>query len=267
MMQSQVNRRAIITAVVLLAMWTAGLCPGRAADDAAGLAPKGELRVALVTSNAALVTRDADGQFRGVAIDLANALAAKLGVPSRVVPYENQTRFNLSLGKDEWDIAVGPRDLSRTGQLAFSNVFMEADNGYVAKLGVSLRTAQEVDRAGVKVAVAQGSALDGFLTRTLKNAEIIRVPPGLAAARESLSFGRADVFADNVPQAYRIAAEVAGATVLLGRFNVAQITIAIPKSSIAALPMLNDFLADAKRDGLIGDAIKHAALRGVRATR
>jgi polar amino acid transport system substrate-binding protein len=266
MMQSQVNRRAIITAVVLLAMWTAGLCPGRAADDAAGLAPKGELRVALVTSNAALVTRDADGQFRGVAIDLANALAAKLGVPSRVVPYENQTRFNLSLGKDEWDIAVGPRDLSRTGQLAFSNVFMEADNGYVAKAGMSLQTAQDVDRRGVKVAVAQGSALDGFLTRTLKNAEIVRVPAGVAAAREALSFGRADVYAENTSLAYRIAAEVPGATVLVGRFNAAQISIAIPKSNVAALGTLNEFLADAKRDGLIVEAIKRASLRGVRPT-
>jgi hypothetical protein len=178
MMLSQVNRRAIITVVVLLTMWTAGLRSGCAAGDA--LALKGELRVGLVTSNAALVTRDADGQFRGVAIDLANALAAKLGVPSRIVPYENQTRFNLSLGKDEWDIAIGPRDLSRTGQLAFSDVFMEVDNGYVAKAGVSLRAAQDVDRAGVKVAVAQGSPLDGFLTRTLKRApRLCGCRPGL----------------------------------------------------------------------------------------
>src|SRR5215467_11540659 len=43
----------------------------------------------------------------------------------------------------------------------------------VARPGLSLRTADEVDRAGIKVAVAQGSAPDGFLTRTLKNAEIV----------------------------------------------------------------------------------------------
>jgi polar amino acid transport system substrate-binding protein len=264
MMPSQVHRRAVITVMVLLTLWTAGLRSGRAADDA--LAPKGELRVALVTSNAALVTRDTDGQFRGVAIDLANALAAKRGVPSRVVPYENQTRFNLSLGKDEWDIAIGPRDLSRTGQLAFSDVFMEVDNGYVAKAGVSLRAAQDVDRAGVKVAVAQGSALDGFLTRTLKNAEIVRVPAGVAAAREALSFGRADVYAENTTLAYRIAAEVPGATVLVGRLNAAQMTIAVPRGNAAALSIVNDFLIDAKKNGMIAEAIKSAGLRGVRPT-
>jgi polar amino acid transport system substrate-binding protein len=90
------------------------------------------------------------------------------------------------------------------------------------------------------------------------------VPAGLVAAGEALSFGRADVYADNTSEAYRIAAEVPGATVLLGRFNAAQMTIAIPKSKLAALPMLNDFLAGAKRDGVIGDAIKRAGLRGVR---
>ena len=254
----------IVTIAVLLLMWTAGVRSGHAADDATVLAPKGELRVALVTSNAVLVTREVDGQYRGVAIDVAKALAAKLGVTSRVVPYENQTRFNLSLGKDEWDIAIGPRDLSRTSQLAFSEVFMEADNGYVAKAGLSLQTPQDIDRRGVKVAVAQGSALDGFLTRTLKNAELVRVPGGVAAAREALSFGRADAYAENTALAYRIAAEVPGATVLLGRLNAAQMTIAVPKTSVAALPAVNDFLRDQRKNGSIAEAIKGAGLRGVR---
>jgi polar amino acid transport system substrate-binding protein len=260
MRQIKITWRVFLVTFSLIA----GLGTGLAADDASLLAPKGKLRVALVASNPALVSRDSSGELSGVAVDLAKALADNLGAVSQLIPYDNPTRFNLSLGKDEWDIAFTPRDLSRTSQLAFSNAFMEADNGYVARAGLSASMAQDVDRAGIKVAVAQGSPLDGFLTRTLKNAEIVRVPPGLAEARQALSFGRADVYADGISQAYRIAAEVPGATVLLGRFNAAQITIAIPKSSIAALSMLNDFLARAKRDGVIGDAIKAAGLPGVR---
>jgi polar amino acid transport system substrate-binding protein len=258
------NTRAILTGVLVLLAGTSSL---RAQDAAALLTPKGELRVGLSLSNPALVSRTPEGQFQGVGTDLVSALAEKLGVKASIVPYDNQTRYNLSLGKDEWDIALTPRDLSRAGHLAFSNAFMESDNGYVVKSKVSFTTAQDVDRAGIKVAVAQGSTSDGYLTRTLKNAEIVRVPPGLAAAREALSFGRADAYADNTSQLYRIAAEVPGATVVLGRFNVVQMVIAIPKSSIAALPMLNDFLGEAKRDGLLDDAIKRAALRGVRSVR
>src|SRR5215212_6884269 len=161
MMRRQLHRRVILAVMVFATTGAAGLDSVFGADDA--LATKGELRVGLVTTTAALVTRDPEGQYRGVALGVGKAVAAKLNVAARVVPYENQTRFNLSLGKDEWDIAIGPRDLSRTGQLAFSNVFMEADNAYVAKAGASARAAQDVDRPGIKVAVAQGSPLDGYL--------------------------------------------------------------------------------------------------------
>jgi hypothetical protein len=90
--------------------------------------------------------------------------------------------------------------------------------------------------------VAQGSAPDGFLTRTLKNAEIIRVPGGLVPAREALAEARADVYGENIHLAYRIAADLPGATVLDGRFNVVQMSIAVPKSKAAALPTVNDFI-------------------------
>jgi len=126
-----------------------------------------------------------------------------------------------------------------------------------------LKAAEDVDRPGIKVAVAQGSAPDGFLTRTLKNAEIVRVPGGLAPAREVLSAGRADVYGENVHLAHRIAAELPGATVLDGRFNVVQMSIAVPKNNAAALLIANDFIRDAKRDGLIAQAIARAGLRGV----
>src|SRR4051812_18021288 len=238
---------------------------GHAQNDAATrLAPKGELRAGLIASNPVLVTRGADGQLGGVSVELARALAGKLGVPVRLIPYENPACYNESLGKAEWDVGLAARDPSRAEHLAFSETFMEVDNGYVARPGLPLKTANEVDRAGIKVAVAQGSAPDGFLTRTLKNAEIVRVPGGLPSAREVLAAGRADVYGENVHLAHRIAAELPGATVLDGRFNLVQMSIAVPKQNAAALASVDEFVRDAKRNGLIAQAITHAALRGVR---
>src|ERR1035437_4950254 len=74
-------------------------------DVAQRLAPKGELRAAVVVSDSVLVRRDQQGQVNGVLVDIANALAAKLGVPLHLVPYENVVRYNQSIGKDEWDVA------------------------------------------------------------------------------------------------------------------------------------------------------------------
>jgi polar amino acid transport system substrate-binding protein len=233
-------------------------------DAAARLAPTGELRAALIASNPVLVTRTADGVLGGVSVELARAFAAKLGVPTRLIPYDNPARYNESLGKDAWDIGLAARDPSRGEHLAFSEVFMEVDNGYVARPGLSLKAADEVDRPGIRIAVAQGSAPDGFLTRNIKHAEIVRVPGGLAPARDALSSDRADVYGENVHLAHRIAADLPGAAVLSGRFNVVQMSIAVPKQNSAALATINEFVRDAKRDGLIGQLIAHAGLSGVR---
>jgi polar amino acid transport system substrate-binding protein len=256
--------RLCLSVLVGFACCNAWISRALAQNDAATLlAPKGELRAALIASNPVLVSRGADDQLGGVSVELARALAARLGVPVRLMPYENPARYNESLGKDQWDVGLAARDPSRGEHLAFSDVFMEVDNGYVARPGLILKTADEVDRPGTKVAVAQGSAPDGFLTRTLKNAEIVRVPGGLAPAREILAAGRADVYGENVHLAHRIAVELSGAIVLAGRFNVVQMSIAVPKQNAAALSTINEFVGQAKRDGLIAQAITRAGLRGV----
>ena len=264
---SKIGLLALGAALLVTASLTSA-CPSQAQGNAAPrLAPKGELRTAVIVSNPVLVTRNQDGQLSGVAVDLASAFAAKLGVPVRMVPYENTIRYNQSLGKDEWDIALAPRDLSRTGQLAFSDALLDIDNSYVVRPGLLLRTPDEVDRAGIRIAVPQGSSTDGYLSRTLKKAELVRLSGGLTSAKEALAYGRADVYADYTHLAYLVEAEVPGATVMIGQFNVVLITIAVPKSNEMALPGVNEFVHDAIRQGLIAEAIKKAGLRGVRSAR
>ena len=258
------SSRIVFSALVGFGLYVACVGQMYAQVEGALHASKGELRAALIASNPVLVTRGADGQLGGVSVELARALAVKLNVPVRLIPYENPARYNESLGKDEWDIGLAARDPSRAEFLAFSDVFMEVDNGYVGRPGLPFKTVEEVDRPGVKVAVAQGSAPDGFLTRTLKNAEIVRVPGGLVPAREALAAARADVYGENVHLAYRIAADLPGATILDGRFNVVQMSIAVPKSKAAVLPTVNDFIRDAKLNGSIAQSITRAGLRGVR---
>jgi polar amino acid transport system substrate-binding protein len=228
------------------------------------LALSGELRAALIVSNPVLVTRMTNGELGGVSVDLARALGAKLGLNVRLIPYENPARYNQSLGKDEWDIGLAARDPSRAEYLAFSETFMAVDNGYVARPGLPLKKAEEVDRAGIRVGVAQGSAPDNFLTRSLKNAEIVRIPGGFAHAREALVVGRADVYGENAHLAHRIAAELPGALVLEGRFNVVHMSIAVPKARANALDVVDQFVREMKRNGHIAQAIERAGLRGVR---
>ena len=263
---TQYLRRALATLVLVVLLFATSQLHAQSAD-AQRLAPKGELRVAFIMSNSALVKRNPEGQFSGVLVDIANALATKLNVSLRQVPYDNVERYNQSIGKDEWDIAVAPRDLSRIERLGFSEAFLVIDNGYVARPSSSLKSVDDVDHTGIRVAVAEHSPADGYLTRTLKKAQIIRLPRGIDEARQALTFGSADVYADNAQLTSLIAGELPGATVLVGRFSSVSITFAVPKSNAASLPILNDFIHEAKHDGAIADVIKRAGLRGVRLTR
>lgn len=259
----------VFGAALVLASLT-GTGPAQTENAATTLAPKGDLRVAVIGPDPGLVTRGVDGKLSGVLIELADSLAAQVGVPARPVLYDNRTRYNQSLGKDEWDVALAPRDLSRTEQLAYSDALLEVDYGYLARGGSSLRAAQDVDRSGVKVAVIQGSPTDGFLTRSLTRAEIVRLfsSNDTVATEQALNFRRVDVYADSTHVLYRMVPQVFGATVLVGRFNMVPMVVAVPKNNAASvMPVINDFVQDAKKKGLIAEAIKHASLSGVRPAR
>ena len=114
----------------------------QATSAPATLSPTGKLRVALIASNPVLVTRGTDGSLGGVSVSVARTLAAHLGVPVELKPYDNTVRYNESLASDDWDVGLAARDPSRAEYLAFSVTFMEVDNGYVARAGATPTTAQ-----------------------------------------------------------------------------------------------------------------------------
>jgi len=260
------TRREVVAAAVtgLATAWTKPEATAQATSAAATLSPTGKLRAALIASNPVLVTRRPDGTPAGVSVAIAQALAAHLGVPVELKPYDNPARYNESLATDDWDVGLAARDPARADHLAFSQTFMEVDNGYVARPGAAPTNAEEVDRPDVKIAVAQGSAPHTVLRRLIKNAEIIPVPGGFEPAREALATGKADVYGENLHLAHRIADAVPGARVLPGRFNVVQMAIGVRKRSASALPTVDEFVNRIRSDGTVQKAIAEAGLRGVR---
>lgn len=259
------RREAVAVAIAALGTaWMHDRARGQATPAAATLSPTGKLRAALIVSNPVLVTRRPDGTLGGVSVAVAGALAAHLGVAVELKPYENPARYNESLATEDWDIGLAARDPSRAEHLAFSATFMEVDNGYVARQGAAATNAEEVDRAGIKIAVAQGSAPHTVLRRLIKNAEIVPVPGGFEPAREALATGKADVYGENLHLAHRIADALPGAHVLPGRFNVVQMVIGVRQRAAAALPAVDEFVNRIRADGTVQKAIAEAGLRGVR---
>ena len=64
----------------------------------------------------------------------------------------------------------------RGAGIAFTEPYVLIEGAYLVWQDSPLRANEEVDRAGLRVAVGKGSAYDLYLTRELKAAEIVRAP-------------------------------------------------------------------------------------------
>lgn len=106
-----------ITLICALMVWSAAACtpsPNQSITPGAHLAPGGTLRAGINLGNPVLAARDpATGELRGVAIDIARELAARVDVPLRFVTYESAARMAEEAPSGAWDVAFLGADPSR----------------------------------------------------------------------------------------------------------------------------------------------------------
>ena len=69
----------------------------------------------------------------------------------------------------------------------FTAPYVLIEGTYMVPKDSALKTIEDVDRAGVRIAVNKGSAYDLFLTRTLKNATLVRGRRRRRAVQEATS--------------------------------------------------------------------------------
>ena len=231
----------------------------------AEFAPTGKLRVGLILSNQVLVTKDpSTGELRGVTINLGKALAQRLGVPFEPVGYANPAALVKSFGTNQWDIAFLAFDPARAQEVDFSPPYMEVDNTYLVTANSKVTAVERADQAGVTIAVPERSAPDLFLSRSLKSAQVLRLPGGAEAAIEALRSGKADAYAENAHMLSLYADRLPGSRVLEGRYTVIQHAVATPKGKAAASEYMKAFVEEAKADGTVAEAIRAAGLRRAR---
>src|SRR5262249_19217022 len=143
----------------------------------AELAPNGRLRAAINFGNSVLAQQDpAGGPPRGVSAELARELTRRLGVGIDYVIFDAAGKVFEALKEELWDVAFLAIDPVRAAGIDFTAPYVVIEGAYLVPQGSSLRTVADVDSNGVRVAVAEGSAYDLYLTRTLKHAKLVRQP-------------------------------------------------------------------------------------------
>jgi polar amino acid transport system substrate-binding protein len=138
------------------------------------------------------------------------------------------------------------------------------DYSFVAAPGREFADAAQVDRPGVKIGVGLDSASDQFLSRTLKSAELVRLPGG-GKSIEALRSGQV-VWAASASNIEQVVDRLPGAKIVPGAFTSDRSMVILPKGrSSAAQAKLAEIVNEAKRTGVVRKALEQTGVRSVRA--
>ncbi|QRQ86000.1 ABC transporter substrate-binding protein [Cupriavidus oxalaticus] len=228
----------------------------------AAFAPTGVLRASINLGNPILANRGKDGQPFGVSVDLANALAQRLDLPLQLVVVDAARKSVEVVSSEEADVGFFAIDPKRAATIHFTAPYVLIEGWYLVRDDSPLRANTEVDVAGNRVAVGQGSAYDLFLTRELKAAQIVRAPTSPTVVRTFLEQGL-EVAAGVRQQLEADAAKHPGLRLLDERFMVIRQAMGLPQSrGSAAAAYLHAFVEEMKAGGLVAQSLARHQIAG-----
>lgn len=228
------------------------------------LAPTGKLRVGLLVVNPLYVSKDGPAaEMRGVAVELARELSERLGVPFEPVRYSSIKEMMEEAKSGDWDVAFVGYDPARAGDMDFAAAYLEVGNSYLVPVDSQIRSIGDADKLGHRIGVAARSILDIFLTRNLKQAQLIRVSAVRAEGVQLLSSGTINALAGDWQMLLDLSAKVPGSRVVEGSVYGTLQSLAVAKGRPAGTAYAKEFIEYAKASGLVQQAIQRAELRGV----
>lgn len=250
------------TTVCLLIAGCASFAAVPGQDVRQALAPTGKLRVGLYLGGPTSIIRGATpDENKGVGFDLGKELARRMGVPFEPVVFPSPGGVMGGLKSGEWDLAFLAYSPERESVVNFTAPFLVIEHGYLVAPGSPISTMDAVDRSGTRIGTPEGGSVNAILSRTIKNATVVKCP-GLAAGLEMLKSGAVDVFAANKANLFEMSDKLPGSRVLDGRLGIDEISAALPKGREAGMAYVRTFIEDAKSEGLIKAAVQRAGLRG-----
>lgn len=227
------------------------------------LAPRGVLRVGLNMSNFLLVSGNPQGGApTGIVPDLSAEIASRLGVPLAWVPYPDAGLLSNGANEDAWDIAFMGAEPERARVISFTAAYLEIEATYLVTAGSTLQSIAEVDRPGVRIAVAARAAYALYLGRTLKQAVLVEAE-GLGGSFELFVNGKLDALAGLKPRLMQDQEKIPGSRILPGRFTAIQQAIATPSNRPNAFVFLKAYAEEIKSNGTVARLIAKHGVKGV----
>jgi polar amino acid transport system substrate-binding protein len=217
------------------------------------LAPTGKLRVAF-TGPAIIAQNDsASGQLVGIGVDLAKALALKLGVTFAGIQYDTPAQVVAAGNAGAWDVAFLPNPDPKL-PFDFASSYMLIPHTYLVNGSSLIKSVADADQTGVRIASLDASGHTQVLAGLLKQAQLVRVDTDDAGIA-LLKSGGADAYADARLALIQFQQQVPGSRLLTEDWFVAKPALAVSRGHAAGLAYLWQFIEDAKASGDVQRAI------------
>jgi polar amino acid transport system substrate-binding protein len=221
-------------------------------------APTGVLRSGTNFGNPVIVQKDpAGGDPRGVGPELARELARRLGVPITYVVFDTAGKMADAAKQGAWDVAFLAVDPARAQDIAFSEPYVLIEGTYLVRKDSPLTRIDEFDRKGLRIAVANKSAYDLYLTRHIRQAELVRLATSQAAIDAFLA-GQTDVAAGVKQPLAATAQKNPNVRVIDGAFMSIGQASGVPRSRANAAKYLREFIEEMKASGFVARALRES---------
>ena len=228
----------------------------------AELTPTGKLRAGINFQNVLLTTLGPNGEQGGVAVEFARELARRLEVPVEIIPYKSAGALADSVTTGAWDISILGDEPERAKVIAFATPLTEIEATYLVPAGSPIRTISEVDRPGIRIVSPAKSAFDLYLSRTIRNAQLVQIA-GNTEAQDRFVREKLDALAGLKPGLLEFAPTLPGSRILEGHFTVVRHTVGMPRGRDAAAAYLRDLVEDVKASGLVAKWIAKSGVKGL----
>ena len=258
---------AIVMLAFLGSCSTTPMAPANNADSnlaavVADLAPTGKVRAAINFGNPVLAAKDAaTGEARGVSVDLARELGRRLLVPVELVNYDAAGKVVEALKSGAWDVAFLAIDPIRAAEISYSPPYVVIEGSYLVPRDSLIRSNADVDRPGVRIAVATGSAYDLYLSRALKQATLVRTPIS-DQVTDMFITQKLEVRAGVKQQLEADAKRIPGLRLVEGRFMVIHQAMGVPRGREAGARFLHDFIEKMKASGFVATSLARHHIEG-----
>lgn len=227
------------------------------------LAPTGRLRASINLGNPVLAGRDkVTGELSGVSVDLARELGHRLGVSVDLMAVDAAEKSVNAVRDAKTDIGFFAIDPLRGEGVSFTAAYVHIEGVYMVRADSLLQRSEDVDRAGLSVAVGKGSAYDLYLSRELRNATLVRTATSAMVVDEFMA-ERLDGAAGVRQQLDFDARRFPGVRILPGRFMVIGQAMGVPTDRPPlAVQALHAYVEEMKRSGFVAQALQKHRIEG-----